>query len=966
MQLSIIRVLLLLFVVFFLASAVSSSTETTATSTVDAHQDNDNDNDDDLLRFLQQQQQVEVEEDDPCFALLEDALVGGLSSSASSAAAPSVIFLKPSYYEACIASFLFQDNGTSMLEHIQELQAVLSQYHSFYYLAQDPGASEPLIYGQEHGYSVYGDGDHQANNQGRVNLQEGLQDIYTAIIEENNPQQAGQADFWKIASLLNQLQDAHVNVEPWSLYPQVELMFLPQRVLDNSNNNNIGNVQVVPTFSYDTDGQLQLSLRYITDSNSNEEDEDDDDETLVVQSFHTTTNNNNIETQSVHDFVLQLANSSALTFGYPSVGARVNMMITTRALFDVPFGSLVCSGRPSHVLPEDQFTVVYQDGTSETMHVAVAILATQSIFESLTVDSSDGSGQTYVYVNRTLIDSILNQPGPLRQNYNVALGRITNAPFVPNNNNQQRQLKQQQQQVPRDTVFQLLRQQEKGKEQTNNKNSSGFSRRNLQQQRQDFVFDNLINSDIDPATTVAAYKIIQENDDGYAILKLPSFLLSVDKMADVYKTVALAAKEQGVTKLMIDVSGNGGGVASAGITLAYLLYPSLDAKWFQNRWNIRYNEVMDAFSVYSAPVLADMFFLLSNETLSSYFFQTSFGNVTDDMIETVSITVDSMDLLCPSNGIACQILLPFLQNSTAAFAASRDYVDFANVLLSLVSVLTFINPWTVGLPETWLDDPLGVLFFAMNTSMVNINYGGVVSSYTSRFDIGYDGSADSLAYISALVASTTAEIDFAFDEYIIVSDGVAGSTTAIFVSSAEQIWKNRDRSDVSTPLTTVAYGGTGKLEDIALTAFPASIRDVNLDYPLVANAALYVWEILVQGLDEYADIVQTARTSYQSALVPPPYYAASVPTLPVVTYFDTFMGPESLPLQYIYMPPDKYIQSIYPGVSIDYSLDLANLYTETASFFENGGYASSASAVSARRIEPWFVLALMTFLSALL
>jgi hypothetical protein len=338
---------------------------------------------------------------------------------------------------------------------------------------------------------------------------------------------------------------------------------------------------------------------------------------------------------------------------------------------------------------------------------------------------------------------------------------------------------------------------------------------------------------------------------------------------------------------------------------------------------------------------------LNDPTISTDY-QTLAGNLTTNMITSASITVNNLNKLCPSQGLACQVFLPDLETKMASFASQLSAATYKDLLISLLVVLLEINPWTVGLPVTWIDSVDALVNFPLSMPMDYINYGGRKDAYTLRFDLGLPNTTDSLDYIGTLATRTKDELGgFTFDEFVVVSNGLAGSTTAIFVSSVEQIWKNRDRSGATQPLTTVAYGGTGQKSDIALTAFPASIRDVNLDYPLVANAVLYVWEILVQSYGDYATTVHTARTAYESALYTPPYYSDAVPTLPVVIYYDTFMGKDGLPLQYVHMPPDEYISTLYTKTSLETSGDLASLYKDAAAFFPSGSTTTGASSSSA-------------------
>jgi hypothetical protein len=708
---------------------------------------------------------------------------------------------------------------------------------------------------------------------GKVDLQAGFRNMMDEI---KSTGVSGQGTFWNISTLTNQLRDAHIQLYLSSLYPALDMAIVPFRVLNYN-----GQAQVTPIFSLDANAKLQLQLHFTYNKSP--------DESATVST---------VNGMSVHDFMVGLANNPALPLNFQSLGARINYMLLNMSPFSYPNGFLVATGRPSSVLP-DSFQVKYMDGTSETFYTSIAISDKNSMF---TLDSS-----TMEYsVNRTLYELYASLPGDIRYNFDVALNKIGS-------------LHRLLQDVPQeyDTTDQ------------------DFTTRNLA--GTGYTFDNLIPSETNASSYVAAYKI----EADYAILKLESFEISENYTAQIYQQVAQAAKDAGVTKLMIDVSNNLGGIALSGLTLAHLLYPSLDiSTWFHQRWNIRNNAQMQSFKGNVLPLLQDI--LSASDSFLSNLVQVSITNTSASAIHAASVIVNNMKNLCPSNGFACEALLPELKTKMSRYAAMQTPERLIALLQTLIYVLLYINPWTVGLP--FLNSTV-ILDFMTNTSIYNIDYGGKISSFTEHFDL------DPLGSIADLVAKTTAELNgFTFDEFLIVSNGVAASTTAIFVSASEQIWKNRNKSGVTQPLITLAYGGSGKANDIALAAVPASIRDVNLDFPVVAFAAMIVWEAIVSGNSGYVAKVNAAVSNYSNVLISPPYFSMAVPTLPVVTYYDTFMGPDALPMQFIYMPPDEYLPNMYMGVSLEDATDLAALYEAASPYFPtNNGGGSSGAGVSAAR-----------------
>ena len=177
------------------------------------------------------------------------------------------------------------------------------------------------------------------------------------------------------------------------------------------------------------------------------------------------------------------------------------------------------------------------------------------------------------------------------------------------------------------------------------------------------------------------------------------------------------------------------------------------------------------------------------------------------------------------------------------------------------------------------------------------------------------------------------EVDHQFDKYIIVSDGVAGSMAAIFSSTAKQLWQNRDLSRITTEVVTVAYGGTGRAEDMTMASVPASVQDVSLEDPFIASGLLFVIRNLLPKNYTYYDEFVRLWGAYDKAVAYPPYFAQTLPRMPVVSFYSGFMEPGAVPLQYVKMPPDEYIPSIFTKVDFGNTADLKGLYYLVASLY---------------------------------
>ena len=115
---------------------------------------------------------------------------------------------------------------------------------------------------------------------------------------------------------------------------------------------------------------------------------------------------------------------------------------------------------------------------------------------------------------------------------------------------------------------------------------------------------------------------------------------------------------------------------------------------------------------------------------------------------------------------------------------------------------------------------------------------------------------------------------------------------------------------VSFQSSLVGYGGTGNPNDLTMALFAASVQNVHIESPLSTLAAMVMLytlliDILNVGtaeLDALNSAITDAMNAYGNTIYDPSYFADTLPQLPVVNYYDSFMGPGALPLQYVKMP----------------------------------------------------------------
>eukprot|EP00978_Attheya_sp_CCMP212_P012725 scaffold31838_cov61-Attheya_sp.AAC.3 len=771
-------------------------------------------------------------------------------------------WLKPSFFAGCVASLRVDKDN--MLQHIANLNRVYKQYYAFYQIAKDPSASEPKNHQADLGYSIFGEG------QGQVNVQSRLADL-EADVGTNG---ATARTFWDIAETFNLLRDAHVSLPQLSessVAREYHIIILPARCA-------YGGTAKVRSKIYTEDGKLQMKMLWQYPDGkvgvSGREDES------LVES---------IDGKTVEEFVTALANNAALGTTLQASGARLNQLVTyslTGADYDVKFADMISIADPTKILP-DMFNVTYADRSEEVFHTAIS----SDAFFALNAVPVAVQGKMYTILNTTQAEAALNQPGKMYGNLLRAIGRV-------------------------DEVIDSGAQSSNATNATVQEESPMNTR--MLQTNEDYVFDDIVSlpNVINGGTVKAAYKITEE----YAVLKLQAFSVSPLDIISLWHNVSVAAKEQGVDRLIIDISNNGGGVINAGNVLSVAMFPNVGYKWFKDRWDVALNAPMNTF-IEVLPALNDI--ISGIKSIDLDFLQDAIDGYTPEVMNSLVAAAESMYGFCVDNcnlfgGCqSCQLLDSFLAEMNN-FKSYSNPVEFIRLIDSLAQVLSTYNPLSV----------LGFnLNFSNNRTVIRGGVDTVLSAPLTFFD-------ESLYYQAAAVSYQTGH---SFKEYIILSNGVAGSTTSIFESTVTQLWQNQQRSAVDSSLTTVSYGGTSNAEDITMAGFPATVQDVHLDRPFIAYGALFMLTTMIPESEKNTvEILSSIVEDYEASLAYPPYFAESLPRMPVASYYSNFMQPGALPLQYVKLPPNEHIPQVYTGTYIDGywgTSDLAVLYEEASKFF---------------------------------
>ena len=679
------------------------------------------------------------------------------------------------------------------------------------------------------------------------------------------------------------MRDAHV-VLPMLKHRLTSstLSVIPQRVIQQGYSTQVH-------FAFDANGELQFYVLWNSTSGS-----------------ETNSQISTIAGKTAGQFIMDLANSPTINAPFQSVGARINFLMSINPVTLVGVSeplkytylpnlfSLQIEGRPSNVLPES-FQVTYTDGTSETYY---------TIAQSPWVDGLVSSDGTTVTLDRTTAEELLDQPGDSFVNFQLMLGQINGTSTVSAN---------------------------RSLHEIGATSLPTFNRRRLA--ATPFQFDNVMNftNIVQGGPALAAYKM--ESD--YAILKLESFAMSPLDVLAVWGNLTVAAKAQGVNKLLIDISNNLGGIAETAYALVVAMFPNIDFKWFENQFDLNYNKPMHVFYQEVYPVLQTI--SSNTATMSNTALQSWIDNTNQSQLNGLQATADAMLQFCVSNCkdllSACQgcTILDQLYQAASGFVASPSPTSLSGLIQSVASVASSIEPWTVTTAGNT------ILLYGNASTVRPVIRGGVLTNLTQQVTLYDEQQFMEAAHIASQLGHT-------FDEYVITSNGASGSSTSIFQTFVTQLWKNKNESLFQNSVVTCTYGGTGNISDTTMTGFPAAVQNIQIENPFIAVGALYMLESLLPANNSMD--IRNVRQSYESTLSTPPYFASSFPQMPVLNYYDNFMEPGALPLQYVKMPPDQHIQQLFTAVTLADSFDLDALYTDASQFFVSVPTQSPAVAPS--------------------
>ena len=135
------------------------------------------------------------------------------------------------------------------------------------------------------------------------------------------------------------------------------------------------------------------------------------------------------------------------------------------------------------------------------------------------------------------------------------------------------------------------------------------------------------------------------------------------------------------------------------------------------------------------------------------------------------------------------------------------------------------------------------------------------------------------------------------------------------------------------PLVTVSYGGLDG--DIPLTQFAGSsvLGRVNVEDAFVGLAGVHLLGTLFQPEHPLQTVIRRLETSLPEV----PFFLQNFPKMTAVEIYNRFLLDGMVPLEYLNVPPDRYIPQIYVGSIFDHPELLANLYEEASKYLVQSG-----------------------------
>ena len=512
------------------------------------------------------------------------------------------------------------------------------------------------------------------DGEGKVDVEAGLTRIAEDIVDKGV---ASLSHFWDTNRLFNQFFDGHLARPDTNFnFDGYAVKMIPTRQAVN------GNITMFPTFSLGDDGNLMLSITWDNGDGTLEES--------VVEY---------INNMTVGGFYKGLADNPTLRNAYQTTGARLNSLINDGGLLSLPMGGK-STGRPSELLPAS-FQVSYVDEEEPEIWFTGILYSSafSTFFQQVVYFYSD---PPMITLNQSLAESAINSPGEfyqIVQQLQGSLGVIASyEDFFDFFDEHDAQLDP----IAADRSFAQDKDLRKTKK--------------TRQESREPIFPPPYVFALGTEDVVIGARRFEKD---YAVFKLSSFMTGEEPYI-LWKQMTMEAKEAGVKKVMIDISGNGGGSIAAGYVLIMSIFPDIDVSWFLESWDVVFNDPMQVFYYQMLPLL----FLFIEDSLSmpESDLQATLDDITISEMQRLQVAAEAAFSLCTSvdasDGVFNEkeqcLTLQYLLQSVYAFTSNPGQNELITTIAQATMALLEYNPW-YGLGTRKTAPYSGLLIFLIHT-----------------------------------------------------------------------------------------------------------------------------------------------------------------------------------------------------------------------------------------------------------
>lgn len=437
--------------------------------------------------------------------------------------------------------------------------------------------------------------------------------------------------------------------------------------------------------------------------------------------------------------------------------------------------------------------------------------------------------------------------------------------------------------------------------------------------------------------------------DDVMVWKIPTFEYPEDAPLQIefWNAMVEEAEEQGISKLLIDISDNGGGFILNAYRDLAMLYPNASPDTYIHEFNVRITPSMialdDAYEYFKDLMDA---LLQDNATISAL------NDVDDAKINDALEVVEAISGLSVKSFNQADSLLSIDAWYTSSIDDVANIVDDLDILQS--GVASFDEQNILEFLQSLENSIIPPIFCTENPGecekgwVTTQNQGGtrVLVSKPERAGETTDEFLDSFVDISIFNGSGDSVKKSPFESIVLLSNAaIVGSAANMFESGLRHV--SRFSGDV--PVTTVSMGCFGNASECDMTSFQGIVQQG--DGQLANSYLIYLSLALLENIldllprdtlgqlgitEANVSTYKNLTQQYKDSLVPPPSLTQSLPQYNAYPIYSLDLGNTSIPQEYFARPADAYLAIWTPpgGMSLDSGNSLPEVYSEAVQFFQ--------------------------------